>query len=524
MPTGCGIRALWTLNSHDAVVFSRSLSLWWAACKSEIEHNGGSVDGMASPYLPSDSELASSFAERKKREGSVCGFGIRVSQSAEGSDSWVDDPVTRHVISIYIIKEEARENYLLWPLILHMKSQFCILVLHLVELQHLNSYKELCKRSDCGNAVGGVDGSLSSLLLDLPSVTGYGKAFMVAHTIGEIISGDMAEPEVIVNASPFVGGLLDSLTGSIGISSRAKSVAAPVASSTPSNTSVGAVSSDALKVGSRPLNKDALRTYISSSMPFGTPLDLNASIFSLSSLMGFLQPICLLQMSNSLHGSHIFTSISVSGQVNCRAKLEGLPDVSLPLTGLNGSHIESLSFHPFAQVPEPGADKQSLMFSPPLGNFVLMHYQASCGLGPPIKEFYQLSMVSEDERAFLFRLSLMEGCKAPLTKEFCTLNNAFFLGEGLLLWLICQVSFRIAGASLSGISVDPKSVSIYFSVKAPVEFSIQSENNFSKIVIFFKANGSYVLFVAKFGQLEETHDLVSYPKNDEEKKNIGYDS
>lgn len=113
------------------------------------------------------------------REGSVRGFGIRVSQSAEGSDSWVDDPVTRHVISIYINKDEARENYLLWPLILHMKSQFCILVLPLVELGHLNSYKELCKRSDCGNAVGGVDGCLSSLLLDLPSVTGYGKLLIL---------------------------------------------------------------------------------------------------------------------------------------------------------------------------------------------------------------------------------------------------------------------------------------------------------------------------------------------------------
>lgn len=40
---------------------------WRAACKSENERNGGSVDSAALPYLPSDSELASSFAERKKR-------------------------------------------------------------------------------------------------------------------------------------------------------------------------------------------------------------------------------------------------------------------------------------------------------------------------------------------------------------------------------------------------------------------------------------------------------------------------
>ncbi|KAJ6313581.1 hypothetical protein OIU76_010917 [Salix suchowensis] len=36
-----------------------------------------------------------------------------------------------------------------------------------------------------------------------------------------------------------------------------------------------------------------------------------------------------------------------------------------------------------------------------------------------------------------------------------------------------KVSFRIAGASLSGMSVDPKSVSIYPTVKAPVELSSQ---------------------------------------------------
>lgn len=96
---------------------------------------------------------------------------------------------------------------------------------------------------------------------------------MVAHAIGDLITGDVAEPEVVVSASPTVGGLLDSLTGSIGISSissRAKPVAAPVASSTPSSSAVtGAVTSDSHRIGSRPFDKDALRTFISSSMPFG---------------------------------------------------------------------------------------------------------------------------------------------------------------------------------------------------------------------------------------------------------------
>lgn len=140
---------------------------WRGACK----------ESTVFPLLPSDSELAAAFVDRKRREGSIRGCGIRVSQSAKGSDSWVDDPITRHIIGIYINKEEEGDdntnNNLLWPLVLHRKGHFCILVLPLVEPRHLKAYARLCNRSDCGNAVG-VEDSISSILLDLPSITGYG--------------------------------------------------------------------------------------------------------------------------------------------------------------------------------------------------------------------------------------------------------------------------------------------------------------------------------------------------------------
>lgn len=81
------------------------------------------------------------------------------------------------------------------------------------------------------------------------------------------------EPEVVTASSPSVGGLLDSLTGSIGISgisARAKPVAAPVAGSTASGNALsGTLMSDSPKMGSRPLDKDVLRSFISSAMPFG---------------------------------------------------------------------------------------------------------------------------------------------------------------------------------------------------------------------------------------------------------------
>ncbi|AEC07071.1 clathrin adaptor complexes medium subunit family protein [Arabidopsis thaliana] len=353
----------------------------------------------------------------------------------------------------------------------------------------MKDYVKLCRRSDCGPAVG-EDLSLSSLLLNISSITG---AFMVAHAFGDIISGDTVEPEVVVSVSPSVGGLFDSLTGSIGISSRAKPVAAPVASSNPSGAAItGATASDAPKAGSRLLDRDLLRNFIATAMPFGTPLDLSLSNISAMKANGFSsadpppqelkqpawKPYLYKGKQRLLFTIHetvsaamydrdeIPDNVSVAGQINCRAELEGLPDVSFPLAGLSTAHIEAISFHPCAQVPAHGIDKQNIVFQPPLGNFVLMRYQAGCGLGPPVKGFYQLSMVSEDEGAFLFKVHLMEGYKAPLSMEFCTITMPFprrrivaFDGTpsaGTVLTTEHSVEWRILGSgrSLSGKSLE----------------------------------------------------------------------
>ncbi|XP_016541281.2 AP-5 complex subunit mu isoform X2 [Capsicum annuum] len=453
MPNSCSIRALWILTNQDTVVFSRRFPVvekrWRAACerdKSSIVEDDLKYNVV--PSLPTDSEIAAAFIDRKQREGSARGFGIRINQSVEGSDSWVDDPITRHIISLCIKKEEEEKNRIVWPLVLHIKGLYCILVLPLVGPDHLKVYTRMRKRSDCGDAVG-ADENLSPFLLNLPSITG---AFMVGHMIGDIITGDVTEPEIVISASPSVGGLLDSLTGSIGISARAKPVAAPVAGSAASGAATsGAMTSDAPKIGLRPLDRDAIRSFISSAMPFGTPLDLNYTNISAVKINGFSsadippadqkQPAwkpylyrgkqrILFTIHETVHVAmydrdEIPDSKKISGQVNCRAELEGLPDVMFPLIGLDTARVELLSFHPCAQVPEHGNEKQSLMFSPPLGNFVLMRYQAFCGMGPPIKGFYQLSMVSENEGAFLFKLRLMEGYRAPLSMDFCTVTMPF---------------------------------------------------------------------------------------------------
>ncbi|XP_024985804.1 AP-5 complex subunit mu isoform X1 [Cynara cardunculus var. scolymus] len=460
MPSSCSIRALWILNNQDTVVFSRRFSVverrWSVACKKANEKSTDNQDSsVLFSSLPTDLELAAAFADRKKREGSAHGYGIRVKQSIQGSDSWVDDPIMRHIVSLHVKKEEDGEDHTFWPFVLHTKGQYYILVLPFVEPVHFKAYSIICRRPDCGNAVG-VDGSLSSLLLQLPCITGLiflYRAFMVAHVLGDIITSDIPEPEVVVSAAPSVGGLLDSLTGSIGISARPKPVAAPVAASTNSSTVAGSSGSlDSPKIGPRNPEKDALRSFISTAMPFGTPLDISYSNISAIRTSGFSsadvppvdskqpawKPYLFKGKQRLLFTIHeivnatmydrdeIPDSLSISGQVNCRAELDGLPDVLFPLKGLNSKQVEILSFHPCAQVPEQqGGDKQSVMFSPPLGNFVLLRYQAYCSLGIPIKGFYQLSMVSENEGAFLFKLSLMEGYKSPLTMEFCTVTMPF---------------------------------------------------------------------------------------------------
>ncbi|KAG6517552.1 AP-5 complex subunit mu-like [Zingiber officinale] len=606
MSTRCSIRAIWIVNSQDAIVFSRRFPTvekkWRSACAREadsLQNNGYNLQHM----LPSDLEFASAFSDRKRREGSAQGFGIRLPQSTRGSDSWVDDPITRHIISLSITGKDGETESLAWPLILHVKGGYYIIILPLVLPQQLKLYEKLHGRADCGSS-GLEENNLSALLFNLPCITG---AVMVAHTIGDIITGDSLDTEVISSSSS-VGGLLDSITGSIGISgisARAKPIAAPATASSTLGASAVSVATDGSRNTSRPIDKDALYTFISSSIPFGTPLDLNFSNVSAIKTQGFssseLPPIELKQPAwkpylykgkqrilFTIHETinaamydreEISDSISISGQVNCRADLEGLPDVSLPLSGLKNARVEILSFHHCVQASGHGDDKQSIMFSPPVGNFALMYYQGLCVSDPPVKGFYQLSMVSEDEGAFLFKLRLMEGYRAPFSMEFCTVlmpfphrrvasfdgnpstgtvsmtehfmewkivttgrgitgrsievtfsgtikfhprttqrgfslprfsrdiieedsdieedayNNALNMEENLMekmskelesvdleepfcweAYNYAKVSFKILGGTLSEMSIDSKSVSIYPAVKAPIELSMQASS------------------------------------------------
>ena len=94
--------------------------------------------------------------------GIARGSGIRTSVSSVGSGSWVDDPITRHIISLQIDKEEGG-GFMLWPVVLQKRGGYYVLVLPLVDPQSFRAFESLLKRPDCGSSAK-ENGNLSSIL------------------------------------------------------------------------------------------------------------------------------------------------------------------------------------------------------------------------------------------------------------------------------------------------------------------------------------------------------------------------
>lgn len=104
------------------------------------------------------------------------------------------------------------------------------------------------------------------------------RVLVVAQTLGDILSGDLIEPEMFTSSTATMGGLLDSLTGGMGIgisgiAARAKPVAVPVAAAANAVAAAAATATSAITGGGRVTLKssetEALRSFISAAMPFG---------------------------------------------------------------------------------------------------------------------------------------------------------------------------------------------------------------------------------------------------------------
>lgn len=544
--------------------------------------------------MPFDAQVAESFVASK------------LARDGDG-ESLVEDPIMRYVMSLKV------ENGRLWPVVEHRRSGCFILALPMVEPHQMTSYEDICLRSGCGGVTTS-DLGLSKLLLDMPCVTG---ALAVAQALGDVLSGDLVEPELFTTSTATMGSFLDSITSGmgVGIVARAKPVAVPVAAAANAVAAAAATATSAITGGGRATlkssEKDALRSFITSAMPFGTPLDVNSVNLAAVKSNGFTsldvpvaeqrQPMWKpylyrgkQRMAFAVHEvvtaalydrDDVQDSIFLSGEVLCRLDLEGLPEVSLQLLTPNSSTIDSLTFHLCAQAPEQGVDKQAVTFTPPLGNFVLARYTAlPKTINPPLQGFYQLSMVSETEGAFLIKMRVMAGYKnTSMVMEQCSLSVPFprrkivgvegvpsvgtvsqtehsiewkiVLGKGIpkgtevtypgtvkfasntsrqtqsegdsfqlddsdtevdasqenesfkgergeapplpadmeepLCWeaySFAKASIKVTGGSMSGISIDPKNVSVYPAVKTNCEFSSQV---LSGEYIFWNSLGRY---------------------------------
>ncbi|GBG61197.1 hypothetical protein CBR_g19730 [Chara braunii] len=571
----CSFRAIWVLNDNGDVCFSKRYPTVERKCRqlSELAVRAADVDESQRRIveyrpLPYDNDLAGEFTRAYvQRDKSDLEGAIRLTQTVPGTDAWVDDPFMSYLISLQFespCEEEGGHDegdedgeqddddgggegamskppittFRLWPLLVHQKGAFYVVGAPLVEPRHVVRYDELCTRNDCGGGSvphltrGGRGGgkftaSISSLLVDLPSVT---VGFALLHALGALASGEVGELEVpaqsagaggagvaytmamaSISINP-LGGMFDSLAGMARTAS--KSAPAPSIGAAASGSAVGAASALGLGLGGgggsgggsalgggggtggggvlppprvlRHSDKEAVRSFLNSAMPFGSPLDLSAVTLAAVRLHGFTaladnvpgeqkQPAWKPYMfrgrqkisfkiveilSASLYDrDDVSDLLTVAGRVDCRADVEGLPDVTFPLVFPAAAALQSLTVHHCAHRPETGHAINTanisgggggggggsdapivISFCPPLGNFELLRYRAeprprqSPPLPnqkpppPPLQGFYQLQMVSPDEGAFLIRLELLKGAggiKPAMVMEYCAFVISF---------------------------------------------------------------------------------------------------
>eukprot|EP00897_Mesotaenium_endlicherianum_P007389 jgi/Mesen1/6679/ME000343S05854 len=396
---------------------------------------------------------------------------LRGASSVPGDAAWLDDPIACHVIALSVPhkggenKDESAPPPILWPLLLHRKGPFWILVLPLVHPRHLAAYDVLRWQPDCGGSGRGHGSepgghrSLSSLLLDLPAVTG---GFAVAHAAGNLIGEDSA---LEAQAGGSVGA---------GVATAGSSMAALLGMPTPGRPSklpaaamAASASFNAPSIIAKNHEFDSVAMW--RAVVAGCPVDLNPITLEMARCQMFggaaegaageqkqpawkplplpggvrqqkrLQLTLCETISAALYDrDDVADIVLVSGKLKCRAELEGLPDVTVTLATPPKACLQSLVVHLCCQAPDTVSAATSLIFSPPPGTFELAHYGARLAapaLGgstaasqpppPPVTGFYQIQMVSENEGALLIKLKLMEGYRAPAVMEACSLVVPF---------------------------------------------------------------------------------------------------
>mmetsp|Transcript_7472 Transcript_7472/g.24810 ORF Transcript_7472/g.24810 Transcript_7472/m.24810 type:complete len:536 (-) Transcript_7472:3346-4953(-) len=199
--------------------------------------------------------------------------------------------------------------------------------------------------------------------------------------------------------------------------------------------------------------KDVVHSFLSTACPYGSPLETDPAWVGPLALRDFAKerdsnppssdaepfpfwkpfmhrgrPRLVFevteQVSASMHGSERGAVVEVHGRVQCRAEIEGLPEIVVPLI-VPPKALLSLTVHPCAEAS--ASTGGALCFSPPLGLFTLARYRAGPQRPhPPITGEYTFRDEGPNARRIELALRLEEDAAAPGTSvEACEVTFPF---------------------------------------------------------------------------------------------------
>ncbi|KAM0786883.1 hypothetical protein ACM66B_002308 [Microbotryomycetes sp. NB124-2] len=128
-------------------------------------------------------------------------------------------------------------------------------------------------------------------------------------------------------------------------------------------------------------------------------------------------------------------SASIAGEVNCRSKLSGMPDLSLTFT--DPSQLDDCAFHPSVRFGKWSKDKV-VSFVPPDGSFSLMHYQvaglvkssltSSAASAHAVLPLSITSNVTHGDQGGAFSVTLTS--RSPYARPLTNIQARLVLGKG----------------------------------------------------------------------------------------------
>eukprot|EP00241_Pyramimonas_parkeae_P015051 CAMPEP_0114278592 /NCGR_PEP_ID=MMETSP0059-20121206/1422_1 /TAXON_ID=36894 /ORGANISM="Pyramimonas parkeae, Strain CCMP726" /LENGTH=574 /DNA_ID=CAMNT_0001398807 /DNA_START=624 /DNA_END=2348 /DNA_ORIENTATION=+ len=410
----CSLRAVWVLAEDGGVLISRrfpTVERQWRRALDESAVSSPTANPLlprkSSRGLPGDRVVCASYARALNR--------VRHAQSAAAAASF--DPLGEHVLHLSLPPEEVSKEKIastdaheegesgsenrggtdeesimqdaLWPVIHVIGRGARVLALPFAHPRHL-AHRPPPYHKSTGHTPEGV-----AVLAELSCVA---PAFEMAQTMISLISGTSASPS----------------------------------------------NSDC----------DTIREFIAAALPFGTLLDTNATNCLAVRGKGFPSGEVHMPRPQPAWKPHLFAGrprvvftvrehvncamhktaspldVAFASCVLCKAEVEGLPDITVPIVCPALCRLTALAVHPCVQAPDSSeCTSTTFCFSPPLGQFEVARFVPSSDSAPvpPITGTYTFKEESTMETSIEIQLHVNE--RAGGIMEFCEVTLPF-LGRG----------------------------------------------------------------------------------------------